>query len=130
MTQNNNTTTIEMIKGRNNTRSRKSWLMALTLVAVIALPALSQEQETQKTDSLIVNVGSSKIIFLVNNKEDLKKLKEYDLNAIVEKLSLRLEEQDSANNEMVVADTTIVSITIVFTIPETLLITSYHLRIN
>ena len=66
---------------------------------LFAFPTLAQ----QKTDSLIINVGKSKIIFLVKDKQDLETLKNYDLNAILEKLSLKLE-NDSTHEASLVKD--------------------------
>ncbi|ELR68415.1 hypothetical protein C900_00383 [Fulvivirga imtechensis AK7] len=69
-----------------------------------------------RTDSLIINVGKSKIIFLVRDKQDLETLKNYDLNEILKQLSLKLE-NDSTEQALVkeqngkktyLSDTTIV----------------------
>jgi hypothetical protein len=66
----------------------------------------------QKIDSLIINVGKSKIIFLINDKADLDLLENYDLNAILENLKLKLNADSSLvsenGNKSIVTDTTIV----------------------
>lgn len=54
----------------------------------------------ERTDSLIINVGKSKIIFLVRDKQDLETLKNYDLNEILRQLSLKLE-NDSTEQTLV-----------------------------
>ena len=86
------------------------WIVTLLIGVLSLMPGLSWSQKA--ADSLVINVGSSKIIFLVNDKNDLEKLKEYDLNTILEKLSLKLEEQENSdslsNNDGFVSDTTIV----------------------
>ena len=80
------------------------------LMLIMSIPATAQEQ----TDSLIINVGKSKIIFLVRDKQDLETLKNYDLNAILNQLSLKLENDSTGlvkeeNGQVTsLSDTTIV----------------------
>ncbi|GAA0893076.1 hypothetical protein GCM10009122_27550 [Fulvivirga kasyanovii] len=80
------------------------------LMFIMSIPATAQEQ----TDSLIINVGKSKIIFLVRDKQDLETLKNYDLNAILNQLSLKLENDSTGlvkeeNGQVTsLSDTTIV----------------------
>lgn len=63
----------------------------------------------QKTDSLIVNVGKSQIVFLIKDKADLEKLQKYDLNEILDRLSLQLTGDSTLISERgTVSDTTIV----------------------
>jgi len=47
-------------------------------------------QGQQKTDTLILNVGKSKILFLINDHADLKSMQAYDLNQILDQLSVKL----------------------------------------
>ncbi len=60
--------------------------------ATIALLTLSSVicQGQQKTDTLILNVGKSKILFLINDHADLKSMQAYDLNQILDQLSVKL----------------------------------------
>mgnify|MGYP001547676032 CR=1 FL=1 len=52
----------------------------------------------QKTDSVIINVGSkSKVIFAIGDKADLQTLKQYNIQAVVDDLVSKLEKQDSSN---------------------------------
>ncbi|MBL6448133.1 hypothetical protein JMN32_17575 [Fulvivirga sp. 29W222] len=80
------------------------------MLMLVSVPLTAQEQ----TDSLIINVGKSKIIFLVRDKQDLETLKGYDLNAILNQLSLKLENDSTGlvkeeNGQTTsVSDTTIV----------------------
>ncbi|UII29856.1 hypothetical protein LVD17_16270 [Fulvivirga ulvae] len=80
------------------------------LMLIMSIPATAQEQ----TDSLIINVGKSKIIFLVRDKQDLETLKNYDLNAILDQLSLKLENDSTGlvkeenGQTTLLSDTTIV----------------------
>lgn len=60
---------------------------ALCLMLMMGTAAYAQEP----TDSLIINVGKSRIIFLVRDKADLETLKRYDLNQILRQLSLKLD---------------------------------------
>ncbi|MBL3655281.1 hypothetical protein [Fulvivirga sediminis] len=87
----------------------------LSLGMLLAFSGLAQE----KTDSVIINVGKSKIIFLINDKQDLNTIKNYDLNAILNELSLKLETDSSQQQTLVnenngektfITDTTIVII--------------------
>lgn len=51
----------------------------------------------QKTDSVIINVGEkSKVIFAIGDKADLQTLKQYNLQAVVDDLVAKLEQQDSS----------------------------------
>lgn len=50
----------------------------------------------QKTDSVIINVGEkSKVIFAIGDKKDLETLKQYNLQAVVDDLVKKLENQDT-----------------------------------
>ncbi len=71
---------------------------------------LTSLEAQQKTDSLIINVGTSKVIFLVNDPNDLEELSKYDLNAILNNLKLKLAPDSTLvnENEQVIGDTTIV----------------------
>jgi hypothetical protein len=49
-----------------------------------------------KTDSVIINVGEkSKVIFAIGDKADLQTLKQYNFQAVVDDLVLKLEQKDS-----------------------------------
>ena len=63
----------------------------------------------QESDSLIINVGKSQLIIVVNDPADLDKLAEYDLNAILNQLKLKLTEDSVmvTSDNQVVSDTTI-----------------------
>ena len=81
----------------------------VALLLIMGFSATAQEQ----TDSLVVNVGSSKIIFLINDPKDLETLKTYDLNAVLEQLSLKLNGDStlvstSEDHEEIISDTTMV----------------------
>lgn len=84
--------------------------VVIGLMLIMSIPATAQEQ----TDSLIINVGKSKIIFLVRDKQDLETLKNYDLNAILNQLSLKLENDSTGlvreenGQTTALSDTTIV----------------------
>ncbi|MTI22352.1 hypothetical protein E1176_15070 [Fulvivirga sp. RKSG066] len=81
-------------------------ILSLVIAGAASLPAIAQE----KTDSLILNVGKSKIIFLINDKEDLKSMQEYDLNEILDHLSLRLTGDSTIikSNGSTLSDTTVI----------------------
>lgn len=84
----------------------KSRILLIIVVSLMTGQLMAQ----QKSDTLIVNVGKSKIIFLIKDKADLEKMKNHDLNKVLEQLSLKLNADSSAlvnasNN--VVGDTTI-----------------------
>lgn len=83
--------------------------VVLGLMLGMSITAVAQEQ----TDSLIINVGKSRIIFLVRDKQDLETLKNYDLNAILNQLSLKLQKDSTGlvkqenGTETYLSDTTI-----------------------
>ena len=80
-------------------------LMLMCLVVFGSTTLFAQ----QKTDSLIVNVGKSQIVFLIKDKADLEKLQKYDLNEILDRLSLQLTGDSTLISENgTVSDTTIV----------------------
>jgi hypothetical protein len=52
----------------------------------------------QKTDSVIINVGNkSKVIFAIGDKADLQTLKQYNFQAVVDDLVVKLEQKDSTS---------------------------------
>lgn len=67
-------------------RNKITILILISLLTLAGAEAYSQE----KTDSLILNVGKSQIVFLIRDKADLAKLQNYDLNEILDRLSLQL----------------------------------------
>jgi len=64
----------------------------LFLLIIITSPLLAQN----KVDSVVINVGEkSKVIFAIGDKADLQTLKQYNLQAVVDDLVSKLEQQDS-----------------------------------
>jgi len=94
-----------MIMAQNNITTLKS-----ILLIVIGLLSTTASMAQQKTDSLILNVGKSKIIFLINDQADLKSMQNYDLNQILDHLSARLTGDSTLVREdgTAVDDTTVV----------------------
>jgi len=80
------------------------------VVVLLAFVGLKESSAQQKTDSLIINVGKSKIIFLVNEIEDLKSMQQYDLNQVLDHLSVKLMGDSTLvrENGTEVDDTTVV----------------------
>lgn len=68
------------------TQNKITTFLTLILIVVCSVQGVSQ----QKTDSLILNVGQSKIVFLINNHDDLRNMQQYDLNEILDQLSVKL----------------------------------------
>lgn len=54
------------------------------LIIFLLLAPLAQAQ--QKGDTLIIEVGKSKLMFIVNDTTDVEKIKSYDLNKIIQRL--------------------------------------------
>jgi hypothetical protein len=83
----------------------------VALVLLISILTATTSFGQQKIDSLIINVGKSKIIFLINDKADLDLLENYDLNAILKNLKLKINGDSTLVNERgnksIVTDTTI-----------------------
>lgn len=78
--------------------------------AILMITSVSVGLAQQKTDSMIVNVGKSKIIFLIKDHDDLKSMQDYDLNMILDQLSIKLTGDSSlvrANGSQI-GDTTVV----------------------
>ncbi|HNP19993.1 MAG TPA: hypothetical protein PKL31_16260 [Fulvivirga sp.] len=84
------------------------------IICLVAIMISTVAYGQQKTDSLIINVGKSKIIFLIQDRADLEKIESYDLNAILQSLKMKLEADStlvSMNEEgeqVTVQDTTVV----------------------
>ncbi len=68
------------------TQNKITTLFTLALLSLGCI--VSQAQ--QKTDTLILNVGKSRIVFLINDHADLKSMQDYDLNRILDQLSVKL----------------------------------------
>ncbi|MDX1629536.1 MAG: hypothetical protein R3345_12595, partial [Fulvivirga sp.] len=64
----------------------------------------------EKSDTVILNVGKSKIIFLVKDKNDLATMQQYDLNEVLDKLTLEITGDSSLirKNGQIIRDTVIV----------------------
>lgn len=77
----------------------------LLLLSVVGVTA------QQKTDTVILNVGKSKIIFLIKDKADLRSMQDYDLNEILDQLSVKLTGDSTLIREdgSSVGDTTVVA---------------------
>lgn len=74
-------------------------LKTVTLIALF-IAQFSWAQKASTKDTVIVNFGQgSKIVFYINDKGDLKSLKQYDLNAITGDLTTKLEQSDSGQIE-------------------------------
>ena len=67
---------------------------------MLLFPLISWSQDISSKDTVIVNFGGkSKIVFYINDKDDLKSLEQYDLNAIANDLKSKLEVSDSGQIE-------------------------------
>lgn len=83
-------------------------------ILAFALCLLAMEGFAQQnSDTLIVNVGKSKIIFLIEDKADLEQMEKYDLNEILQSLKMRLNNDstlvsDNDGEETVIGDTTVI----------------------
>ena len=75
-------------------------LLMLTLLSLTAVqaqtiptspvPPVPPAADSVKIDTVLIEVGSSSILFIIRDKADLQKLQSYDLNRIVDDLHLRL----------------------------------------
>lgn len=63
-----------------------TYIFTWIIIGMGTMPVQAQDP----ADSLIINVGQSKLIFLVNDPQDLNTLQDYDLNAMVQELSQRV----------------------------------------
>ncbi len=87
------------------TQDKLTTLISACLILISGARVLGQE----KTDSLILNVGKSQIVFLIRDEADLAKLQNYDLNQILDRLSLELTGDSTLISENgVISDTTVV----------------------
>jgi hypothetical protein len=106
------------IKASSNTMGlpayRTGRFSAVLLICLVAILTSVTAYGQQKIDSLIINVGKSKIIFLIHDKNDLDKIENYDLNAILKNLKMKLDGDsslvsiDDEGRQLSVQDTTIV----------------------
>ncbi|MEQ9166359.1 MAG: hypothetical protein RLO12_08875, partial [Fulvivirga sp.] len=90
-------------------RTLKYQLVLIFTICMMVTESFAQ----QKTDTLIVNVGKSKIIFLIEDKADLEQMEKYDLNEILQSLKMKLNSDstlvsDNGSEERVISDTTVV----------------------
>lgn len=90
-------------------RTFKYQLILILAICLMVTKSFGQ----QKTDTLIVNVGKSKIIFLIEDKADLEQMEKYDLNEILQSLKMKLNSDstlvsDNGTEERVISDTTVV----------------------
>ena len=72
-------------------------IIVLTLLSLTALQAQTPPAapvlpaaDSVEVDTVLIEVGSSSILFIIRDKADLEKLQSYDLNRIVDELHLRL----------------------------------------
>ncbi|MEO1052447.1 MAG: hypothetical protein AAFX87_17580 [Bacteroidota bacterium] len=96
----------------------KLFFKYIVVVFCVMLVGSVNAQEKAPKDTLVVNFGkNSKVVFYISSKEDLELIKKYDLNAIFEHLSLKVEENaeegqllkvEDASGEKYLKDTTIV----------------------
>lgn len=98
------------------TQNKYTTTVLATLAFCMMLLCGTFVQAQERTDSLIINVGKSKIIFLVKDKQDLETLKNYDLNAILRQLNMKLQSdstqqtlvKDEDGKQTYLSDTTII----------------------
>ena len=83
-------------------------LFITLLFALTSIVGFAQE----KSDTLVINVGKSKLVFIINDPKDLNEFEKYDLNEVLQNLKLKLgadstlvAESDSSKQ---VSDTTVV----------------------
>ena len=85
----------------------KKIFLAGALAAMVGNGALAQEAPPNKAvqDTVVVNFGrNSQIIFQVNSQEDLETLKQYDLNALLKDISMKIEKTEREGEVLVVED--------------------------
>ncbi|QSE96023.1 hypothetical protein [Fulvivirga lutea] len=92
---------------------REDSMFRFTSILIIFFVLIGQTAFGQnKPDTLIINAGQSKLIFIINSPEDLKEFEKYDLNAVLKNLKLKLTSDSvlvSENtNEAIKKDTTVV----------------------
>jgi hypothetical protein len=79
------------------------WLLVFGWMALASSHA--QAGVTDSRDTLIIEFGNnSRIIFLINSREDLEAIKKYDLNALVQELSLKMEESGEEGKVLTIRD--------------------------
>lgn len=87
-------------------------LKIITLTILVTLTIGTSSFGQQKSDTLVINVGKSKLVFVINDPKDLEEFEKYDLNEVLQNLKLKLSSdstlvsEDNENNEL--NDTTIV----------------------
>jgi len=70
----------------------KTFICSITFVAIL-MSATAQEQQP---DTVVIEVGdASRVIFQIGNAKDLQTLKQYDLQAVVNELTTKLERRDT-----------------------------------
>lgn len=80
----------------------KKILIAMTLVFAVAVSLMAEEHPA---DTIVVNIGhNAKILILVNSRQDLNELKNYDLNAILNELSMSVDTMSDGDNYLKIED--------------------------
>jgi len=83
---------------------REKFLLAMVLMTwcTVALAADEYKYVTEKGDTVEIVFGeNSKIIILVDSEEDLEKLRQFDVNAMIDDLNLELENETSGNQVVI-----------------------------
>ena len=79
-------------------------LLAL-LMAITDYARATTEYVFSKEDTVEIQFGdNSKILIVVESKEDLKKLQQYDINAMLSELNLKVEESGDGKEVLVIKD--------------------------
>lgn len=76
----------------------KNLHILIIIITLLLMPLIHQAQS--KADTVIINFGkSSKMIFYINEKGDLKALQSYDLNALVSDMKSKIETDTVGSSE-------------------------------
>ncbi len=71
-------------------------ILGLTLCMLLA-PVISRADAVSDPDTVTIKIGNSKMIFLIENEEDLESLEDYDINEIVKGFKAMLDSTESGN---------------------------------
>lgn len=84
---------------------KKSKILGVILLITISVFGNSYTYYPQ--DTVVIEFGNnSRIIFVIESRDDLKKIQQYDINAILKDLSLKIENAEGNNSVLKIEDET------------------------
>jgi len=79
----------------------------LGVILLITVSVIGKSYTDYPQDTVIIEFGNnSRIIFVIDSRDDLEKIQQYDINAILKDLSLKIENAEENNSVLKIEDET------------------------